>query len=666
MAVQSEIEITEGTLTVRGKVVLRDVPCNVSVKPIPDCTSVFVGASSATPFSRCVFCLGTLQGFRVLSLFRFKIWWMIPFVGKSGKDIPVESQMVLLEVKTSVNASNSIEGSVFYVLFLPTLDGLFRSSLQGNSEEHLELCIESGDADVQTTQSLEAVLVNAGDDPYNLIEDSVKILEKYKGTFAHRQNKKVPGIVDWFGWCTWDAFYTDVNPQGIHQGLQSLIEGGTPARFLIIDDGWQEIVNPIKPNTHIDVTDESHFVSRLIDTRENQKFRKADGSYGLSEVVSHVKETYRLKYVYVWHALLGYWGGVLPDAPKMLKYGAAMKAPIQSPGAVANQMDIAMQSLQKYGVGFIGPDRIPELYDDYHSYLASCGIDGVKADVQGVLETLGSGLGGRVSLTQQYQRVLEDSVAKYFPDNACIACMSHNSDSFYNSKKTAIVRACEDFMPRDPLSQTVFVASVAYNSLLLGEFMQPDWDMFHSFHPAAEYHAAARSIGGYAVYVSDKPENHEFKILKKLVFPDGSILRAKNPGRPTRDSLFQDVTGDRKSLLKIWNMNECTGILGILNCQGATWSPEAHCIVAPTSPIPEKISGKVSPTDIAGIKEFASSTPHWSGGFALFAHNAGELRVFPQDSETTSWEVSLGSYGSELFIVAPIQVRKWHFLLSFQ
>lgn len=26
---------------------------------------------------------------------------------------------------------------------------------------------------------------------------------------------------------------------GLHQGLQSLVEGGVPPRFLIIDDGWQ-------------------------------------------------------------------------------------------------------------------------------------------------------------------------------------------------------------------------------------------------------------------------------------------------------------------------------------------------------------------------------------------------------------------------------------------
>jgi len=52
---------------------------------------------------------------------------------------------------------------------------------------------------------------------------------------------QLPSFVDWFGWCTWDAFYTDVTAEAVKQGLQSLAEGGTPPRFLIIDDGWQQI-----------------------------------------------------------------------------------------------------------------------------------------------------------------------------------------------------------------------------------------------------------------------------------------------------------------------------------------------------------------------------------------------------------------------------------------
>ena len=47
-----------------------------------------------------------------------------------------------------------------------------------------------------------------------------------------------------------------------------------------------------------------------------------------------------------------------------------------------------------------------------------------------------------------------------------------------------------------------------------------------------------------AILCSDKPGNHNFDLLKKLVLPDGSVLRAQLPGRPTLDSLFADPARD--------------------------------------------------------------------------------------------------------------------------
>ena len=133
----------------------------------------------------------------------------------------------------------------------------------------------------------------------------------------------------------------------------------------------------------------------------------------------------------MWHALAGYWGGVLPSSDTMKKYNPKLAYPIQSPGATWNHRCIAIDSLEKYGVGIIDPEKIYDFYNDYHSYLASCGVDGVKVDVQNLIETLGSGYGGRVSLTKRYQEALEQSVTRNFKDNNLICCMSHNSDSIY-------------------------------------------------------------------------------------------------------------------------------------------------------------------------------------------------------------------------------------------
>ena len=133
----------------------------------------------------------------------------------------------------------------------------------------------------------------------------------------------------------------------------------------------------------------------------------------------------------MWHTLAGYWGGVLPSSETMRKYDPRMTFSIQSPGNTANLRDIIPDSLEKYGVGLIDPEKIFEFYNDLHKYLVSCGVDGIKVDSQNLLETLGSGYGGRVSLTRRYYEALEQSVEKNFKGNNVICCMSHNSDSIF-------------------------------------------------------------------------------------------------------------------------------------------------------------------------------------------------------------------------------------------
>ncbi|KAK6148258.1 hypothetical protein DH2020_019170 [Rehmannia glutinosa] len=515
--------IKDGSLMVNGKVVLTGVPPNVAVYPVTDGSSsssaAFIGASSSVPSSRHVFGLGVLQEYRFMCLFRHKIWWMIPRFGSLGSDIPIETQMLLLEVReASAVSDDSFSGqsanNTFYVVLLPVLEGQFRATLQGTSANELEFCVESGDAHIQTTQVAESVFINSGNNPFELITDSIRILERQKGTFTHIKHKKKPTHLDWFGWCTWDAFYKDVNPRGIKEGLESFLEGGCPPKFLIIDDGWQDTFNEFQKDGEPCIEG-----SQLTDLKESSEFMGSGvdiNCHDLHDFVKFIKEKFGVKYVYVWHALVGYWGGLLPSSEKMKKYNPKITYPVQSPGNVGNIRDIAMDSIEKYGVGLIDPEKVYDFYNDLHSYLSSIDIDGVKVDVQNLIETLGTGYGGRVSLTRKYQEALEESVARNFKENNLICCMSHNSDSIYSSRRSATSRASEDFMPSEPTFQTLHVASVAFNSLLLGEIVVPDWDMFQSHHYTAEFHGAARAVGGCPVYVSDKLGMHDFKVLKKL------------------------------------------------------------------------------------------------------------------------------------------------------
>ncbi|KAH6819380.1 seed imbibition 2, partial [Perilla frutescens var. frutescens] len=108
-----------------------------------------------------------------------------------------------------------------------------------------------------------------------------------------------------------------------------------------------------------------------------------------------------------------------------------------------------------------------------------------------------------------------------------------------------------------------------------------------SLHPAAEYHAAARAVGGCAIYVSDKPGNHNFELLKKLVLPDGSILRAQLPGRPT----------------------------------GAGWCKVSKKIRIHDAS-PGTLTGSVRASDVDTIAQIAR--PDWKGDTVAYAYKSGE------------------------------------------
>ncbi|XP_024979506.1 probable galactinol--sucrose galactosyltransferase 6 [Cynara cardunculus var. scolymus] len=640
MTIGSVVQVSGRRLVVKDRTILTDVSENVitsSGSESGHTDGAFIGAFFDDENSHHVVSLGKLHDVRFMACFRFKLWWMAQKMGDKGSEIPLETQFLLMETIG--------ETEKMYVVFLPLIEESFRACLQGNSRDELEVYLESGDSETKGSVFSHTVYVGVGTDPFCTITDAINTVKLHLQTFKQRQDKKSPGILDYFGWCTWDAFYQDVTQEGVESGLKSLAEGGTPAKFVIIDDGWQSVEGDLESKSQKPLM-------RLTGIKENQKFQsKNDPTIGIKNIVDIAKQKYGLKYVYVWHAIVGYWGGVRPGAEGMEEYEAVMKYPLVSKGVVANEPGWKTDMLAVQGLGLMNPKKVFNFYDNLHWYLAAAGVDGVKVDVQSILETLGTGLGGRVAVTQQYHQALEASIARNFPDNGCIACMSHNTDSLYCSRQTAVVRASDDFYPLDPISHTIHIASVAYNSVFLGEFMQPDWDMFHSLHPAAEYHASARAISGGPIYVSDAPGKHNFDLLKKLVLPDGSVLRARLPGRPTKDCLFTDPARDGVSLLKIWNMNKYTGVLGVYNCQGAAWnSIERENTFHHTQPDP--VTGFIRAHDVHLIAE-AVVGPDWSGNYAVYRHHAGDLVTLPQSAVIP---VSLNVLEHEIYTVTPIEV----------
>jgi len=179
MTVTPQITVSDGRLAVRGRTVLSGVPDNVAAAHASGAGLVdgaFVGVTAGEAKSHHVFTFGTLRDCRFMCLFRFKLWWMTQRMGTSGRDIPLETQFIIIEVPAAAG-NDDMDGDSsepVYLVMLPLLEGQFRTVLQGNDQDQLQICIESGDKAVQTEQGMNNVYIHAGANPFDTITQAVK------------------------------------------------------------------------------------------------------------------------------------------------------------------------------------------------------------------------------------------------------------------------------------------------------------------------------------------------------------------------------------------------------------------------------------------------------------------------------------------------------------
>lgn len=460
-------------------------------------------------------------------------FWMRAACGDELSGVPAETQLLLVERD---------DGAV--ALVAPLLDRGMRFSLSWK-DGALRLIGESNDPAVRPDRGLAAV-VALGRDVHALAARAAAAVARRLGTVRLRADKPLPAFVDRFGWCTWDAFYHAVTPAGIRDGLAALAAAGAPPGFLIIDDGWQDY-GPTP-------TGESRLRSLATSP---QRFPD-----GLAPVVREAKERFGVGTVMVWHAFHGYWGGVDDDA--FARYGAATRG--RSNGVeLLRRAPHANHQWWGHYAGVIPPQGIAAFYEDLHRGLAEAGIDGVKVDVQAMIEGLSTGLGGRVAMSGAYRRALEASARRHFAGRL-INCMSHANDLIYQTADSVLMRSSDDFYPAKTAMHGEHLQTNAHFGLWFGQFVHPDWDMFHSAHDWGAYHAAGRAVSGSPIYVSDKPGSHDPVLLRALLLSGGRALRCDGPGVPARDCLFRDVRREPVAL-QVVNRSGPRGVVGAFNCR---------------------------------------------------------------------------------------------------
>lgn len=583
-------------VTDAGQAFLTGVPESVTLATGTTDSEAFLHFVAEKPAARLVQEIGFLTKVeRFTVCHRYEPFWMTAKSGTHLNQVPPETQYLLVKRRDGL-----------YVLVVPLIDGAFRCSLEGRVGDVLLLVAESGDT-ATITAAVTGLYIGFGEEPFALLEQGAASIMRHIGTGRLRKEKPVPSFVRKFGWCTWDAFYQEVSQEKMRAGLESFCKGGVLPRYLILDDGWQS-VRPF-------LTGEK----RLTAFTANEKFPG-----DLKTTVDMAKQEFGIETFLVWHAIGGYWGGVDGDA--LSGYDIRSQGRNYSPGI--NHFVPSLINWFGTACGVVPPEQIYRFYQDYHRHLRQQGVDGIKVDNQSSLEGVAQGMGGRVALMRAYHESLEGSVHTHFQGNL-INCMSCANEMLFSALNSNLTRTSTDFWPNKPESHGVHLYVNAQVSAFFGEFIYPDWDMFQSGHEMGAYHAAGRAVGGCPVYVSDKPDAHNFDLLRKLVLPDGTVPVADYPGRPTADCLFYDPTKE-DVLLKIWNRQGAAGLVGVFHARyGEGVGP---------------ISGSVRPMDIPA---FHPSRP---ASYIVYAHYADELRVLNADD---SWDITLTPLTAEVFTILP-------------
>jgi raffinose synthase len=592
------VSSTTSSLQLRGHLTLDNLGPGITAAPTAKGDAAFLRWDLPEPGSYATTFLGQIAALRrFTATHRYEPFWMRPAAGRSHAEVPAETQWLLVETTAGD-----------FILLVPLLSADARFSLQGQSQG-LALALETGDPYAPSGGGI-ALYAARGDDPYRLIAEGARAAASHLGALPLRREKAVPAFVNTFGWCTWDAFYQDVGPEGLREGLGRFRAGGVCPGFVVLDDGWQATER--KPTGE----------TRLTSFAPNEKFG-AD----LGPTVRMAKQEFGVQTFLVWHALIGYWGGV--DGATFPDYQVIDQARSFGVGVLRHEPHMNVQWWGQMA-GLVAASDIARFYDDYHRLLVAQGVDGVKVDTQAMLEGLALRQGGRVALTRAYREALEASVQRHF-DGRLINCMSHAMETFYGSRHSTLIRTSTDFWPRKPETHGLHLYTNAQVGAWFGEFMQPDWDMFQSAHEWGAYHAAGRAVSGGPVYVSDHPGRHDFALLRQLVCHDGTILRADHPGRPTPDCLLVDPTRE-PVLLKIFNRNGASAVVGVFNAQYHAEGPGDSTI-----------DGTLAPSDVPDLGGKA---------FAAFAHRAN--RIWRTD-RTSRLPLSLPQGGWEIISYSPIR-----------
>lgn len=395
---------------------------------------------------------------------------------------------------------------------------------ESDDKNILRICISKMYAGSNYIQG-DVMLISRADNPYEAIEKNYDYAINNNILDTNiKKNKHYPEALEYLGWCSWDAFRSDIDEEKIVEKINELYEKKVPVRLIMIDAGWQQ-ANGTKILSYYE--------------------KPTTFPSGFKSLITKAKKEKNIKYFGIWHTLTGAGHGV--------KLGSELYN--------MQKENLYITNSEYYLPG-------PETHNAYnffnvlHKYLKGVGFDLIKVDYQGDIQQFLRNSLKTCEKTINLQEGFDMSAKDNFNGDA-INCMALNSLNILNHRYTGVARSSDDFFPYVEDDFRKHVMQNAYNSVFLDYLIYSDYDMFWTNHPDAKRAAVLRAISGGPIYVSDKLNETVPEILEPLVDDEGKILRCNNSGKATVDCLYED-----KQIVKLFNTVGDCGVVALFNLDG--------------------------------------------------------------------------------------------------
>ena len=432
------------------------------------------------------------------------------------------------------------------------------SWFQINKDSSLTVCLSTLGTDRLSPQA-PVLLVQKGETAYDAIRKAYTTLTGNKEISAlqKRSDKDYFEAFKYLGWCSWEHYHFDIDETKMLNDLDGIEASGLPIRYVLIDDG--HLANKNRQLTSF-VPDKERFPD------------------GWKNIMARKKEN-KVKWMGLWYNFCGYWMGISPenDFPEKIKQSLYLYNGSMLPGK------------EKENIG--------AFYQYYVGTLKDYGFDFLKIDNQSFLLPLYMGNTEVIRQAKACNLALEEQT--HNQQVGLMNCMAQNILNIDHTLYSGVTRVSIDYKKYDENMAKSHLFQSYTNTLLQGQTVWPDHDMFHSCDTVCgSLMARSKALSGGPVYLSDSPADFIKENILPLIDEEGKLFRPEAPAIPTPESVITNPLQDGKA----YRVFAPTGDEAVsLICYNLNTSPQYHNVQAMISKadylLRETMTEKASPKD---------------------------------------------------------------------